>query len=394
MLRTLRPEAASLEHAGILVVDDEEANLDAVRRVLGRGGYKRVYTVQDPARALAGFDAVSPDLLLLDLHMPGMDGFKVLELLQGRLDADGYLPVLVLTGDLDESVKLHALAAGARDFLTKPFEATEILLRIRNLLEVRMLHLRLRRENERLEERVRERTADLAHARDEILARLALAAEFRDDETGHHAQRVGELSARIAEALGRPAEEVALIRQAAPLHDIGKIGIPDAVLLKPDSLNPHEVAVMRAHVEIGARILSGGGFPLLTLAEEIALHHHERWDGRGYRGLAGEAIPLSGRIVAVADAFDALTNRRPYKQALTETEAMVLIVEDRTRHFDPAVVDALVGVLAGRAGIGLPPADAQPATDPLPFRGANPPVPSMPLFRPTAEALPAVACHG
>lgn len=355
MAPSLRPEAAALEHAGILVVDDEDANLTAVRRVLVRGGYRRVHTLQDPRQALASFDEVRPDLLLLDLHMPVMDGFDVLEALRPRLEADGYLPVLVLTGDLDESVKIHALAAGARDFVTKPFEATEILLRIRNLLEARMLHLRLRQENERLEERVRRRTADLAMTRDEILVRLARAAEFRDDETGHHAQRVGELSARIAQELGRPPEEVAILRQAAPLHDIGKIGIPDAILLKPDTLTDDEVAVMRTHVEIGARILSGGRFPVLIVAEEIALTHHERWDGMGYRGLTGDAIPLSGRIVAVADAYDALTHHRPYKPALPQGEALRRIGQDRGTHFDPAVVDALMAVVGPRAPSAAPP---------------------------------------
>jgi putative two-component system response regulator len=346
MLQTLYPEWSAVKDAAILVVDDEEANLLAVRRVLQRGGYSRVFMEHDPEAVLARFGELRPDLLLLDLHMPGLDGFGVLDALRGPLARDGYLPVLVLTGDLDETVRVRALAGGARDFVTKPFEATEILLRIRNLLEARVLHLHLREQNLRLEERVRERTADLAHARDEILARLALAAEFRDDATGHHAQRVGELSALIARRMGCPPEQVTLLRQAAPLHDIGKIGIPDAILLKHGTLTPSEWATMRSHVDIGARILSGESFPLLDLAREIAQTHHERWDGGGYCGLTGAEIPLSGRIVAVADAFDALTSERPYKEALSAGAALERIVRDRGRHFDPEAVDALGAVVA------------------------------------------------
>lgn len=382
MLDTLCPEWGAVKDASILVVDDEEENLRSVRRVLERGGYGRVTTECEPSRAVAHFLHSPPDLLLLDLHMEGLDGFQVLDALRESLARDGYLPVLVLTGDLDERVKIRALAAGARDFVTKPFEATEILLRIRNLLEARVLHLRLRRENERLEERVRARTAALAHAQDEILARLALAAEFRDDATGQHAQRVGALSALIAEAMGRPADEVALLRQAAPLHDIGKMGIPDSVLLKPGALTPDEAALMRTHVRIGARILSGSGFPLLALAEEIALTHHERWDGGGYLGLSGTRIPLSGRVVAVADAFDALTNLRPYKPAVPVGEALRRISRDRGSHFDPAAVDALAAVVASGA---WPPAPAGGR------RGVSPVGPRTPPFPPARHALAASA---
>ncbi|NJD18564.1 MAG: response regulator [Gemmatimonadetes bacterium] len=343
----------------ILIVDDEDANLAALTSLLGRTGYTNIWTSHDPTRAVARFDEIGPDLLLLDLHMPVMDGFQVLHALRHRISGDDYLPVLVLTGDLDDSVRLQALAAGARDFLTKPFDFTEVLLRMRNLLEARDLHQRLRQQNEHLEVRVRERTADLERAQGQIVSRLALAAEFRDDATGEHAARVGRMSALIAAALDRPADEVDLIRQAATLHDIGKIGIPDAILLKPLGLTNAEFAVMKSHVEIGSRILSGGGFPLLDMAQTIAATHHERWDGAGYRGLAGEAIPLVGRIVAVADAFDVLTSHRPYKAALPVQDAVERILRDRGRHFDPLVVDAFERVISHTEHRPSP----RPATD-------------------------------
>jgi putative two-component system response regulator len=335
--------------ARILMVDDEPANIRALTRLLERSGYDEVRSTEDPREALGLYRSFQPDLLLLDLHMPHLDGFQVMEQLQDEVSPDEYFPILVLTGDTTPKAKERALGTGAKDFLNKPFDLTEAILRIENLLETRHLHRQLRRQNETLEERVRERTRELAEAQVEILHRLALAAEYRDDITGRHAERVGLLSALLARELGCPNEEVRLIRRAATLHDVGKIGVPDAILMKPGSLTKLEYELMKTHTEIGARILSGSRFPLLKMAREIALCHHDRWDGTGYEGgRAGEDIPLVGRIVAVADVFDSLSHERPYKQAFSLDEAVEEIRGGSGTQFDPAVVRAFEVLLERR----------------------------------------------
>lgn len=329
----------------ILIVDDEPVNVNVLERLLARSGYDQVKSTTDPREARPLFEAYGPDLVLLDLHMPHMDGFEVMDELAEVIPSDRYVPILVLTGDRAPEVRRRALSAGAKDFLTKPFEPTEVVLRIKNLLETRFLHRQLEVENETLEVKIQERTRALADAQEEILRRLATAAEFRDDETGQHAERVGVLSALLAMTVGLPFEDVQVIRRAAPLHDVGKIGIPDAILLKPGPLTPAEFEVMKTHTTIGARMLSGTRYPLLTLAREIAMHHHEQWDGSGYAGLRGEEIPLVGRIVAVADVFDSLTHERPYKRALSLEDSVDEIVACRGSHFDPQVVDAFIEVV-------------------------------------------------
>ncbi len=339
-------KAEDLKNARILVVDDEDANVRALDRLLAKAGYRFVEATTDSREAVTLFRTVEPDLVLLDLQMPHMDGFQVMRALQPFIPANAYLPILILTGNQEQEVRQRALSSGAKDFVTKPFEVTEVLLRIRNLLETRCLHSQLARHNVTLEEKVRERTRELAEAQEEILKRLALAAEYRDDVTGRHAERVGVLSSLIAETLGLHREEVKLLRQAAPLHDVGKIGIPDAILMKAGKLTPAEFEVMKSHTEIGARILSGSRFPLLQMARDIAQFHHERWDGRGYNpGTGGDLIPLVGRIVAVADAFDTLTHERPYKPAAPLDYALSIILGDRGSHFDPRVVDAFFQVV-------------------------------------------------
>jgi putative two-component system response regulator len=332
-----------LAQSRILVVDDEEDNIRVLAQMLRWAGYSRVQLTSDPIEGLRLFDEHKPDLVLLDLRMPGLDGFAVMERL--RVASGDWVPILILTGDMDPDVRERALSAGARDFVTKPFDVGEVLQRLKNLLETRHLHLRLRRHADELEEKVRERTAQLAETQVEILRRLAVAAEFRDDATGEHAERVGALSALIAEEMGLSAELVELIRRAAPLHDVGKIGVPDAILMKPGPLTPPEFEVMKSHIEIGQRILGQGSFPLLAVARDIVSSHHERWDGRGYAGKRGEDIPLAGRIVAVADSFDAVTHRRPYKEGASMEEGVGRIREDAGHHFDPQVVDAFLRVV-------------------------------------------------
>ena len=328
--------------ARILIVDDQETNIRLLRRILLGAGYTELASCEDAREVAALFQEFRPDLLLLDLHMPALDGFGVLEVLARYIPADDYLPILMLTGDASSEARRRALAAGVKDFLAKPFDPVEVLLRIRNLLHTRFLHLAVRHQNESLEGKVRERTRELDEARIEILERLAQAAEYRDDDTGRHTRRVGELSARLARALGSAEHAVEVLRRAAPLHDVGKIGIPDAILLKPAKLTDAEFTVMRTHTTIGARILSGGRTELIRTAEHIALSHHERWDGGGYpHGIAGEDIPIEARIVAVADFFDALTHDRPYRKAWSAGEALAEVERQRGRQFDPRVAEAL-----------------------------------------------------
>jgi putative two-component system response regulator len=335
--------AETLFQAHILIVDDQRPNVRLLERILEQAGYTKTRGTTDPREVVGLFDEFQPDLMLLDLHMHHMDGYAVMEALRTRIPASAYFPILVVTADITPEAKRRALSAGARDFLSKPFDTTEVLLRIKNLLETRSLHLQLQNQNQALEAKVRERTRELEQTQVEILQRLAHAAEFRDDDTGQHTQRVGQLAARLAQNLGLPEQQVELIRQAAPLHDLGKIGIPDHILLKPGRFTSNEYEQMKSHAAIGARILSGGRYPLLLMAEEIAYSHHERWDGSGYPlGLAGEAIPLTGRIVAVADTFDALTHARPYKHAWPIADAIREIVRQSGEKFDPCVVATLV----------------------------------------------------
>ena len=343
--------AETLYQAHILIVDDQRPNVRLLERILEQAGYAAAQGTTDPRQVAELFDEFQPDLVLLDLHMPYMDGFGVMEALSTRIPAGSYFPILVVTADITPEAKRRALSAGARDFLSKPFDSTEVLLRIKNLLETRFLHLQLQNQNQALEAKVRERTRELEQTQLEILQRLAQAAEYRDDDTGQHTQRVGRLAARLAQDLGLPEDYIRLIRLAAPLHDLGKIGIPDHILLKPGRFSPSEYEHMKTHAAIGARILSGGRYPLLRMAEEIAYAHHERWDGSGYPlGLVGEAIPLTGRIVAVADTFDALTHERPYKHAWPVTEALDEIVRQSGEKFDPLIVAALVRLCAQEDG--------------------------------------------
>lgn len=333
--------------ARLLLVDDEEANLRLLRRILEGGGWSNIATTTDPTEVLGLCREERPDLLVMDLMMPRMSGAEVLGQLRSSLPGFEYLPVLVATSDPSRAAMATALGSGADDYLTKPLGHREVRLRVANLLRTRSLHLELREMNRTLEERVRERTADLQEARIEILERLALAAEYRDDDTGEHTRRVGRAAAALAGELGLAEERVRHLRRAAPLHDVGKIGIGDSILLKPGRLTAEEFEVMKTHTRIGARLLSGSRFPVLRLAESIALRHHENWDGSGYPGgVAGEAIPLGARIVAVVDVFDSLTHERVYRSAIPEAEALALVRRLSGEKFDPEVVEAFLSLKA------------------------------------------------
>jgi putative two-component system response regulator len=338
----------------ILIVDDEEANVRLLERILQRATRAELQSTTDSRTVTELYTEFKPDLILLDLRMPHIDGFGVLDALRPLIPPDSYLPILVLTADITPESKQRALSSGAKDFLTKPFDPTEILLRITNLLDARSLHVEL-------EERVRERTRELEGAHLETVERLALAVEYREDGTGGHTRRVGQASALLARALGLPRTDVMLIRQAAPLHDVGKIAIPDRILLKPGRLTAEEWAVMKTHTTIGAKIVAGARYSLLLTAEAIALSHHEQWDGLGYpRGLSGEAITLPARIVAVADAFDAMTHRRPYREAYPEDYAVAELQRCAGTHFDPQCVERFVRLISdpeSRTLLGMPARD-------------------------------------
>jgi putative two-component system response regulator len=330
-------------NASFLVADDELAHLRLVELTLEKWRYLNVHSTTDSREVLPLYGEHRPDVILLDLMMPHLDGFAVMEQLASKIAPGDYVPIVVFSADDSAESRRKAWALGARDFFVKPFDSNEFMLRVLNLLETRYLHLRLKNQNEVLEQRVQERTAELRASQIEVLQRLGQAAEYRDDDTGHHTQRVGEISAQIAAALELPSERVETIRRAAPLHDVGKIGISERILLKPSGLTPEEFELMKTHTTIGAGLLAGGESEFLRTAERIALSHHEHWDGGGYpHGLRGEAIPLEARIVAIADVFDAVSHDRPYKKAWPRAEALAEIEKGAGTQFDPAAVAAFL----------------------------------------------------
>ncbi|MEA2552820.1 MAG: cyclic di-GMP phosphodiesterase [Fimbriimonadaceae bacterium] len=337
--------------AKILIIDDEEEKIALISELLHLSRYQNTRGMSDSREAWAVFAEYKPDLVILDLHMSHFDGFDVLRQLQPLIEPDDYLPIIIVTGDTSRDTRERALSGGAMDFVSKPYNAAEILLRVRNLLDTRWLHLQLRQEKQNLETRVWDRTKELEMAYDEVVDKLAIAAEYRDDDTGEHARRVGTTSQEIAIQLGYAPEEARKIGKAALLHDVGKIGVPDVILLKAGSLDTAELQHIRQHTSIGARILGGSRSEILQLAETIALTHHEKWDGTGYMGLRGEAIPMVGRIVAVADVFDALTGARPYKEPWPLDAALEEIVNCAGTQFDPRVVDAFLSALSKGDGL-------------------------------------------
>ena len=348
--------------ARILIIDDEPINVKVVCRYLREAGYKNCTATNDSKSAVDLIRTEQPDLVLLDLMMPEVDGLQILRLVRQDRDLQ-QMPIVVLTATDDRSTKQAALELGANEFLTKPVDPTDLLPRIRNVLTVKAYQDHLTNYARELERKVQERTAELEASRLEVIYCLGRAAEYRDNETGRHIIRVGRYVGVIARAYGLDENTVRLLENAAPLHDMGKIGIPDAVLLKPGRLDEAEIEIMRRHTEYGCDIVStmnreewrgfamhtslGADFmfktcsPILKVASIIAMTHHERWDGAGYpRGLKGEEIPLEGRITAIADVFDALSTKRPYKKSLPVEECFRIMQENRGTHFDPRVLDA------------------------------------------------------
>lgn len=335
---------ANIKQANILIVDDQPANVKLVERMLEIEGYTNLLATTDPRQAETLFTEQNSDLVLLDLNMPYLDGFAVMARIR-ELDPD-YPPIIVLTAQNDRESRVKALDLGARDFLSKPFDRVELLTRIRNMLEVRMLNKAMKNQNQLLEEMVRERTHELEDTRLEVIRRLSRAAEYRDDITGFHIVRMSRYSELLGRAMGMDERQANMLLNASPMHDVGKIGIPDNILLKPGKLDAEEWEVMKTHVDIGVQILDGSGSELMIMAKEIAQAHHEKWDGSGYpRGLQGEAIPLTARIVALADVFDALTTERPYKRAWSIEETVAYLEEQKGKHFDPQLVEKFLQIM-------------------------------------------------
>lgn len=336
--------------ATILIVDDEETNLLILESMLVSMSYRPI-KARDGNRALEIVKSELPDIILLDLIMPIIDGFTVLQSLKSQEETK-LIPVVIISSLEDLDSRVRALSLGADDFLTKPIEHAELNARVRSLLLVKAYYDYMKESQRTLEKEVEKKTRELRKAYETIkgasldtIIRLTKAAEFRDPETGNHTNRVSRYAAAIAGRMNLGPDFVEMIRYAAPMHDLGKIGIPDQILQKPSKLESSEWDIMRKHSEMGSTILEGSEFEFIKVAQAIALTHHEKWDGTGYpQGLRGEEIPIEGRITAIADVFDALISRRPYKPPFSREEALTIIRELRGRHFDPQVVDAFLEI--------------------------------------------------
>jgi len=334
----------------ILVVDDEQWNRELMQHMLSPMGYS-IHMAVDGRDALKKAAEIHPDVILLDLIMPNMDGIETARCLK-QDPRFQHIPIIVVTAATQEDSRIQALEIGVDDFLNKPVNRSELAARLRNHLKLKSYHDQLRRHQEVLEGKVAERTRELEHsytlirkASLETIQRLTWAAEYRDEETGNHIRRMSFMAVAIARSMGLSPKVLDRMMYATPMHDIGKIGIPDHILTKPGKLDPDEWEVMKQHTTIGARILGGSQIGFLRLGEVIALTHHERWDGTGYpQGISGTDIPLVGRIVAIADVFDALTNKRPYKDAISVDKSLSIIKANRGSHFDPSIVDVFLSI--------------------------------------------------
>ena len=346
----------------ILIVDEEEKCLLAAQTYLQQNGYQQIQSTTDGQDVLSIIKQGEPDVVLLAVNPPSCRGLEILR----SVAADAvtrHLPIIVLAQGLAPDVKQKALSLGATDFLSKPLDPFELIPRVRNALLLKSHMEDFAGENARLEAMVRRRTEDLSRSRQQLILGLAKAAEHRDDDTGNHVLRVGRYAGMIAKQMGWPEPRVQMLELAAQLHDVGKIGIPDSILFKPGKLDPQEWELMRkhcsfgvdivepvsmqdlsklrSHARLGAEMLHVRSSPMMMMAARIAQTHHERWDGSGYPlGLAGEDIPIEGRITAVADVFDALSSERPYKKAFPRQKCFEIIQEGRGNHFEPQIVDA------------------------------------------------------
>ncbi|MBL8398999.1 MAG: response regulator [Candidatus Accumulibacter sp.] len=323
----------------IAIIDDSDINLTLLKALIAKLGGCEAVLFQNSSRGLQWCSDNLPDLIIVDYMMPELDGLDFVQRLR-KVPGRDQLPILMITANDNREVRYRALEIGATDFLNKPVDRMEFSARVRNMLALNTSRRHLADRAAWLAEEVSKATATV-HAREqELLVRMSRAAEFRDPETGAHIQRMAHLSRLIATKLGLPQEEQDLIFKAAPMHDIGKIGIPDSILLKPGRLTAEEYAVMKGHAQLGFQLLDGSESKVLQMGALIAYSHHEKFDGTGYpRALAGEAIPLCGRIVAVADVFDALVSERPYKRAWPYEKAFAFLDKGANTHFDGACVE-------------------------------------------------------
>lgn len=353
-----------IKQSKIMIIDDEQLVIKVVRRFLQSEGYENFVTLTQSTGAVERMEQEQPDVVLLDVMMPEVSGLEILRE-RRRISSLQLTPFIILSGSQDLEVKQEALEHGATDFLGKPVEKIELTLRVKNSLLLKQQYKDLEVHAHELEQEVQDRTRQLERSREQILQCLARAAEYRDNETGRHVVRVGKYARVVAERLGLPREFCGQIELAAQLHDLGKIGIPDSILLNPGKLSEEEFAVMKRHCEIGreildpfaademeelrqnksdpARLPSNIRSPLLVLAAKIAQTHHEKWDGTGYPlGLKGEQIPIEGRITSVSDVYDALCSVRPYKEGFSVEQALRIMLAERGTRFDPKVLDAFV----------------------------------------------------
>jgi putative two-component system response regulator len=360
--RTMVSVRAVDKSAKIMIVDDEPLNVMTFRQHLKMEGYEKFVTTSDAREALHLLRNERPDVLLLDIRMPEVSGLDILRV-TGLDPVLQHIPVLILTAASDPATRKQALDLGASDFLQKPIDPNELLPRVRNAIVIKKHYDMASSEAARLEQQVERRTRQLEATRQQLILCLARAAEHRDNDTGNHVIRVGRYTSIIARQMGYPENRLEMLEQAAQLHDVGKIGIPDSILFKPGKLgfdeyemmkkhcalgrqiiepiSDKEWTILKTHTRIGESMLHVRSSSLLMLAARIAQTHHERWDGKGYPlGLLGEDIPLEGRIVAVADVFDALSSKRPYKEPFPRQKCFEILREGRGTQFDPAVIDA------------------------------------------------------